>query len=377
MIVSLSSEFDAFKRLDWLPYIPSIENLLIAHLAGWHMFVPSRQVVESLLELNQLSERHKLALSVQISERLAVLHGQAATVSRRILCFPEGSMLDDEDNSLIQIPLNNFSIIDNCFKSVLLIENPDTDGAFYLHMAKTFGAAGSMKLPLSLEASHGGGHTTAARVKKLVAEPRPCLILVDGDQTYPGGPEGDTAKQVRIEFAKSAFKVHQLKITEVKAVENFVPTCLGVSCLSDRPESLKVAVALERLTQEEISIGIDMKLSMLAFLNYKKGIKVSSYRKSCQDFRDSVNRFLSYMGITWHPPADNDTSRDDEQVCFPVNKRFIEIFSDSLRDPEFSTQCETVFPMSPYFEHLQEIINEIVAFGIAAQRAPYSLSAVA
>lgn len=370
MIFALSEHFDGFDSEAWQPYLPAIENLLIAHIQGWHLFVPTRRTTRVLAVLNQLSAAHRTVLSVHIGERLATLSGQAHSVSRVIVCLPDDADLPANDNSIF-VRLRDFIELENCFKSQLIVENGDSDGKFYLSLGKLLGNRDFANVPLALDIVHGGGATTAIKVRDAMLAPRPSLIVVDGDRRFPGAREGDTARQVQKEFYAKKYSTHVLHITEVKSVENFVPPSLGSIFLEGRDSSVAMISVIEQHCGEKIP-----QESLVAkHICYKKGIKYGFYRAGSAEFKMQVADMASKIGAPLFPPENADKSRDEEVAIPGVNARFIELFLGRLEeDSSFGDMCKAKFPEGSFFAELEKILRDVVAFGTAAVRIPVELT---
>lgn len=375
MIITLNSQFDTLDKGEWMDYVPAIENLIVAHIHGWHVLVLSRSVLDTLSQVEALSLRHRTVLDVHIREKLSTLAGQAASVSRKIECCVEGACNDEGRMDIIQIPLSDFNDIENCFKSSFLVENAESDGKFYVSIAQMLLSDGQMLMPLAFDYENGGGSTTAAQARRLMERPRPLLVVVDSDRSHPDDREGDTARQVRSQFeAGPVGAAHKLIVTPVRSVENFVPPSLGAEFLLGKPESLEVCAALATLDELEADGALDPSTSALCYINLKKGIKVGAYRKGKAEFRDSVRSLSQLLGIGFDPPADNDNARDEEIAIPGVHKKFIEYFVEALERKEFSSICKDAFNSSRFSLLFGSVLNEIVAFGMSGGRIPVNIS---
>ncbi len=375
MIVSLGEEFDTISGDEWSPYIAAIENLLIAHVQGWHMLILSRSALYSLLALNTFSDRQRAVLEVYIGERLATLTGQAASVGKKIVCTREAQLTVGDSPVDIFIPLKTFDDLENCFKSVLLVENSVTDGNFYVKLAKLMSSNGQMMLPLEFEFSNGGGSTTAAQVGRLVERPRPVLVLVDSDKGHPTDREGDTARQVRAAFDDPRIKpMHKLIVIPVRSVENFIPVALGASVMVGKPASIEICAALTTLDQLEVEQGIEAVNSAITYMNMKKGIKLGSFRKGKAEFRQSVQALMALLGVHVEFPADNDNRRDDEIIVPGVHNRFLEHFLEALEGDDFGATCKDAFKASRFSSVFGAMLNEVISYGMSAGRIPVSIS---
>jgi len=375
VIITLSREFDELDPSGWLAYLPAIENLIVAHIHGWHVLVLSRGVLDTLGQVDALSLRHRTVLEVYIGEKLSTLAGQAASVSRKIECCIREANGGAERIDIIEIALTDFNDIENCFKSRFLVENSDSDGKFYVSVAQMLGSDGQMLLPLAFDYENGGGSTTAAQARRLMQRPRPLLIVVDSDRSHPDDREGDTARQVRSQFQGGPVgAAHKLIVTPVRSVENFVPPSLGADFLSGKPESLEVCAALATLDELESDGAMDPSTSALCYINLKKGIKIGAYRKGKAEFRESVRSLSQLLGIEFSPPSDNDNARDDELAIPGVHKKFIEYFVEALDRKEFSSTCKDAFKSSRFSVLFGSLLNEVVSFGMSAGRIPVDIS---
>ncbi len=377
MIVTLHQSFDDLIGDDWIQYVPAIENLITAHIQGWHILVLTRPVLMSLTALSVLSARHKTVLDVFIGEKLATLTGQAAAVTRKIVCLPSEGLVENNETDVF-LPLSNFEDLENCFRSILVVENADADGGFYVRLAQILSSCGPMALPLAFDFANGGGSTTAAEVKRLVKRARPVLVLVDSDRSHPADHEGDTARQVRSIFATAAIlPIHKLMVTSVRAVENFIPPKLGIDVLAGKPQSMEVCAALATLDQLETEQGIDAINSVISYINIKKGVKIGAFRKVSEEFKQSVNSLCHLLGISVDTPAHNYNSRDDEVIVPGIHTKFLTLFLAALEKAEFSCGCKDAFEKSRFASQFREIIDEIVSYGMSVGRIPVSIPTAA
>lgn len=375
MILTLSDEFDALVGAAWNEHIHAIENLLTAHVEGWHLLALKRGVASELSKHPALSMKHKAVLKFHIYEKAAVLQGQANSVSNKLVCCISTDAAPERDGDLL-IPLSEFSSLENCFKSVLLVENISSDGNFYMGMAEILRTRRSAGPRISLDVVNGGGTTTSEVLKRYLQCARPCLTIVDSDKGFREDKGGETARRVSDVFNSRVFSSHLLCMTDVRSIENYVPLDVAECMLGDSPAIIEKVRALSRVLEFEKQSSADMMTSVLAYINMKKGLKISSYRKGCRRFKDSVSKLCQELGVAWNPPADNDNSRDDEYFVPPIHSKYVETFNALLVSRDERIHLEGL-SAAPYWPSLSVIVEKVVAFGTAAGKLPISLSAAA
>jgi hypothetical protein len=373
VIISLGQSFDELDQAGWNKYIVGVQHLIQAHMHGWHVFVPSRRSLAQIESHPILPLQYREAFRVLIAERLASLAGYAGAVSRKIICLRD-SEDEYETDEEVGLRLSNFEDLENCFKSKLIVENVESDGIFYTLLTKELFSEGALCVPISLEIVAGGGNTTAGRVGEAVQRPRPSITIVDSDKIYPAAPEGETAQAVRAAFEGRQQVGHRLIVTGVRSLENFIPLASAPEFLEDKVQPLEFAKKLLAWQKNEHDSSIPPSSCVTGYISFKKGMKISAYRKASAEFRQAVVNLLSHLEIDVDLPANDETGRDNEILIPGICKTFANDFVRKFSSGGISGAKE-FFISFPFAEEIALIAKDITSYGAATQRVPYRLAA--
>lgn len=373
MIINIGDALDGLDEAGWNKYILSVQHLIQAHMHGWHILVPSRRAFEVIRSHPLLPPRYQEAFSVLIGERLSTLSGYANAVCRKIVCLPD-SQSEFDDGAIVGVNLRHFEDLENCFKSKLIVENVESDGKFYSLISKELSSEGSLSVPLALEIVGGGGNTTVWRVSESVERARPSITIVDGDKTHPGDQEGETAQAVRSAFAARRHSTHRLFVTTVRSLENFIPLEICPHFLASKIEPLKSAGLLAEWQKRETDSRQPADECLTGYLSFKKGMKVSSYRKSSQAFKQNIASLANYMGISIDFPANDFTGKDSEILFSGICKSFAADFILYIEESGLEG-LKGSFSEYPFKEEIRHIVEAVVAYGASLRKAPYKLAA--
>ena len=142
-----------------------------------------------------------------------------------------------------------------------------------------------------------------------------------------------------------------------------------------RLQSLEHARKLAALQDQETELGVDPERRVSGYISFKKGLKVSSYRKADHIFKIEVEKLINALGREADLPANDDPSRDKEVLVAGINPQFVELFVSSVVMSGLTPACKAAFERSPFHHKLRHILEDIIAFGAAPQKLPIALAA--
>ena len=242
----------------------ALEYIGLGRSEGKHLvFCEKMGIMKTFAECEALSQKTR-AVYFNIYNKLASKRAYYNTFVRYMRVVAEGthsgiSWRDVGNKKEIRISAN--LIDDSTFiqKTMLLCEN-ETDCRLYEKMARM--AVIGRKINISYEPRGGGGAETGKVYRVLQkGRNRLCLCIADSDQKYPGGPIGDTARNIR-KADKPSETLCELKIIDVREAENLIPTSM-FSEVSEKDQNRMSAVdfleCLEKSSNGETRKFLDLK----------------------------------------------------------------------------------------------------------------------
>jgi hypothetical protein len=197
MIFELSTAFERKgTEAAWLPYVSAVENLINAHLNGYHFFVPTRRTAEMLTGLRCFSYRQMAVLRDAILGNYSTLAARARTADRTILLIDDVERMQPARANQRVMWLRQFQDNSFCKETQLLVENAQIDGAFWRIMIKTLATHVDYAEIPPLYFGMGGGSPLADCYAQNIERSIPTFCIADSDQEYPGGPLGNTARRL-------------------------------------------------------------------------------------------------------------------------------------------------------------------------------------
>jgi hypothetical protein len=225
MIFELSSAFENKEtEAAWLPYVPAVENLINAHLNGYHFFIPTRSTAEVLAELPCFSYRQTAALRDGILSNYSTLAARARTADRTILLIDDGESIRPSRPNQKVMWLRQFQDNAFCAETQLLVENAHTDGAFLRAIIKALARDVDYAEIPTLHFGMGGGSPLADCYEQNMQRSIPTFCIADSDREYPGGPLGNTARRLYQVSGSERAPTTAAYILAVREMENFIPT---------------------------------------------------------------------------------------------------------------------------------------------------------
>lgn len=369
MLITLSPQFSLLSDSEFKTYSHPIQNLITAHAQGWHIFVPSRELIDRIIGSIVLSDTQRVVLDHYIRGKYADLSGQAQSVGCRVVAIPRDSSMSSPEPGNLDVYLDRFSNLECCLASELLVENGTRDGVLLPALAKIMGGLGTSKLPLKFRTVHGGGSSVGDELIKDAHGCPPRLGIVDSDKIHPDGGYGATAKRALDAIKEIDDPLIRLEILPCRSIENFIPNDVYRIVFQEDHDVLKHFDILDNISSEESDRGVCASRSLLHFISLKKGVKFGDVRKSNGDFKISLSKYVIECGGDASLAADNDPSCDDEIV---VNKRaskaLEKVISFMIRDEQRFVRIleDKVEKIDPHRE-FRSVLDMIVSFGLAGR----------
>jgi hypothetical protein len=270
------SLIDYFKSSDAsLQDFEALDNIISSHRKGYHYVISTRQGLESLRGLENLSVLCKRQLAM-MSHDYTTLSSIIKHVATKITVkVPHSEFRRNEKilngctNVVFEIPLNQFIIPEVLEKTVLISEHLD-DCYFYEFLGNRF--YNGMKLPtsISFQRTHGGGSDTHKVLTERIENNTIIFTIVDSDRKDPTSSLGRTSKQVEEKYEEFRLsKMVGCEILPVHEKENLVsPKIYGVIGNNIRK------AALEQLN---LLCAVDKTGKLYSFLDLKKGLHSENF----------------------------------------------------------------------------------------------------
>ena len=181
--------------------VDCLDLLLRMHHEGHHMISVAPEDIPRLVSLRPRLSRRATSALVRIQEKASEILRIRAS-ARWHLELGIGHVFDGGAHPrsggawVIRAPLHHFGRTTRALRSVLMGENL-TDVGFYIEVGYlALAARGRRGIVLHFEKVPGGGSTFASLFEHLAAEERIILAIADSDRRAPGGPPGNTWREL-------------------------------------------------------------------------------------------------------------------------------------------------------------------------------------
>lgn len=363
MIVELSTKFDDLIADGTIEtYFGAIENLILAHGFGYHVFLPSRTVLEHLITKSTTFSERQIATLGSIKNNYSDLAGLARTVEFTVLALPDGApSIKERRNQNKRLPLKYFEDSSSWHRFRLLVEHAANDGGFYRSICTTIGENLGLAGWFQFDAAHGAGGTTATEYARFCTEARPTLCIVDSDKASPVASLGGTAQRVRDLIGSESSILIEAHVLQVRSAENFVPIAICRELFAGNRGVLLNLARIERL--EDCSHNAPCDQQLIRFFDFKNGLTRSHIRKS----NSAERRFLMSM---WHVLCPEEVDFDpydadvDDVICGGVSTRLLEQFQSFTQYYRNRRKALAELGRHPFWAELAELAKQIIAYGI-------------
>jgi hypothetical protein len=173
-----------------------ISGLIQAHRSGTHLVVIDRQCASWLHENVDLSKRDKAML-----ERMAQEFTQSAGLRRKAKAYvrltadrTQDLLVQDREINIALEKLTQYRLLE---KSILLVENIETDGRLYEFLLHNHSDLHSVR-HIALDRHHGGGDDLPKVFAKLATDRRIVCAAVDSDKNCPQSANPKIGKLLRL-----------------------------------------------------------------------------------------------------------------------------------------------------------------------------------
>lgn len=371
MIFEFSSEFAEFDADDWQPYCYPLQNLLNVHKQGWHIVSPSREVCQSLVRSEILSEDLMDFFKHHIQEKISTRSGQARSSQLVVVCKPNNSDQRTDYDNQVCVPLAVYANLDNCSRSRLITENSDRDGKLLTSLCNLMSRELGSNLTLTLECVHGGGSSVSRRYNDALQVFRPALCVVDSDRDYFNGPLGGTARNLSALHNPNVLPVIQLYVLPVRELENVIPISVLYDVYFNDPhvrtkiQSLCDYILLRENGQQLVEGNV------LSFFDMKNGIT----RSKILSFPLPAKQLFYYFDVnTTGFSCDYDDYNEPEEeyvVHAGVSENLLDIYLGFLELNQFNRpQLIQKYKNMPEWTWLSELLKLIMAYGAGQPRLP-------
>lgn len=371
MIIELSERFAEFTAADWNCYHTAIENLIIAHREGSHIFSPGRAVCSSVLENCELSGTQSEVLKYHIGPKLGTILGQAQSAAAVIVCNPSDYADETSRANQIGVDLKEFAVTMNCLPSKLIVENADFDGRLLENLCSLFARRLGYLMPLKIEKVHGGGSSIGLRYRDACGSARPSICVVDGDQKFINDTFGDTANAVRILCGTELHNTVENVVLPVRELENCLPISSFLDVYVDSPEVRERVHGLHGYCKYREAQNFPLNLNAIPFTDLKNGIlrsDVASFPPHEREAFLRLDQFLSGQEIIIE---DYDDLADNTVIHSGVSENLLLRYSEFLEQKQFDkSSLIGKFERSPDWNWLSNTIKRILSFGAGAVRIP-------
>lgn len=373
MIIELSADFSEFSASDWAPYHGAIENLIVAHGQGWHLFSPARGAASSILNGCALSLTQRQIFEHRVFSRMAVLSGQAKAAHLTILANVNGREGHTSRNNQVGVPLQIFSDPRNCAPSKLITENASTDGRVLELLANLMARELGYGSPLQFELVHGGGGTTATCYGAACGSGQPALCVVDSDRKYPGAPLGETARQVELLNGSEISPATRFFTLPVRELENALPLSVWLDVYSANAEVRARVERLLRYAKRRVIERVQDERNVLDYFDFKSGLKRGDVAKIPDAARPAFVRFAQI--VSHHDRTKGDyTDKSDTTLIHPgVADAALSQFVSYLEGPVPLGRKVVAqkIQKSPLWNWLEGLLKLVLAYGVAGQKLPF------
>lgn len=369
MIIELSRGFEDLINLDaWRPYMDAVQNLIEGHRAGWHIFLPTKATLEILLEHPDLSTRQRSTLDAGVRQKYATLSGVAKDSFFSVLTIPnDQAYVADRPNQSKILRLTSFSDLESCRRSELLVENADTDGAFFILLCNAFQNSFGVSNRVNIVPRMGGGASIAQEYRRAARAVSPTLCIVDSDKNAPSDSLGSTATNIRNIRGTEMYPTVEVEILNVREIENFVPLETARDMYSGNQAIQDEIDLIKRLEYNDRHSNKDIVNLYIRYYDFKNGLKRSIIRQASAETRI----FLLDM---WKVMRPNDGDLDYTDTDLPdnitrgISENMMRIFIEYLDMPTNIREFSSKAKRSILWPELELLLGKIVAFGVAPER---------
>jgi hypothetical protein len=372
MYIDLCSSFTRLSDDEIARYHGIIENLIIAHAEGWHVFAPDRGVIRYLLPKLSLSRSQSEILLAHIMPRISTLRGSALSADFRVVVTPDNMQNLSNIDRGIRVAASRFSTVNNCRNVRLIVEDSNSDGEYMRAICNALKNVIGINAPISFEIVHGGGSRLAARFRE-EASIGWCVVCVsDSDRRVPDADLRGNPRVIHEIGRLANSPLVKAIILPVREIENMIPLMYIDHVYKNDPSIIGRVSVLRSIQETDLAIGKRGSASYLAVHDMKEGL-------TAKDFKNlpvaAIDYFESVVGIyrSGFRRQDVNSMGDGEMLIPGVSSRLINNCIDHLNSGgsmavfiEKAQECKL-------WPKVQEIVREIVFWSACARRIPVNL----
>lgn len=355
MYITFSEGFDSFTLQDWAPYQDALENLLQAHLNGWHVLVLSRAVARTLALNPNFSSRQKSVLVDDLLPRTALRFGELRAVPYSLTCVPDAAA-EQIGPSGAELHLQRFADPDASMKSRLLVEHFAYDGNVLLHFTRAVAKKNKLRAPLNIEVLHGGGGDLAANYAACLPDVRPAVCIGDSDRSFVGGPIGETARSLMQHPQINQFGTVRYEVLACRELENLLPLSFLYEVYEDDPAIQQLILRFRSFCDTQHRPTVD---SVLQFIDFKSGFTASKVRSFPPVERAKFETLVLHLkGAPLHAIA------DDETACFGISTYLARRTSTKIDEkPWLVRDLKSKFLKLPFLNLVENALLLLYSYG--------------
>ncbi|CAO3410827.1 hypothetical protein [Azospirillum largimobile] len=280
----------------------AIANLIRAHTNGYHILLPSRGFIKTLISSGMFGTLDIITLK-RIEENHANYAGLADAVKFTVLVMPDGMSCDTKEriNQEKRLPISYFSVACRTEPSMILVENADSDGEFFKLLANCLASELGYSTIPSLATEGGGGGMIGSVYRRVTATGRAVYCIVDSDKKCPSDPVGPTAQGLKNVIRSLTHRpndysrLSEWDILDVHEAENYVPLPIVEDLFTGDDQHLSALEFNKRAFRKDIE-NKDNFLTLTRFIDRKEGITVEKIKKHSEDRKSFYKETLSSLG---------------------------------------------------------------------------------
>ena len=361
MLIRLSSAFDRMDYDNLEPFAGIIENLIYCHRQGNHVFFPGQRVLEWIIDQHNIFSQSQRSSALEIKESAPFYQGIIKDAAFVVLIVPAGApLVAERENDFALLHINRFSNSTVLERGKILVENAETDGAFFRALCECLArSAGFARVP-SIEFMHGGGSTIGPEYERVANGNRPVVCIVDSDRCSPKAPLGDTAEAIRKIQGTEVNPLATSWVLDVREAENFIPLEVTRDLYLNNPHVQNVITKLECFkTHDEKSKSEDR---FIRWFDMKNGFRRSYFKQpKCAGSQNYLREMWSILD-PHEKDFDIDTASGSDIICGGISANLLEAFAQHAKIPRNRVRIHAEMRRGGFYGELSELVAFLLAF---------------
>ncbi|GJE53682.1 hypothetical protein [Methylobacterium thuringiense] len=349
MIIHLDIDLSSLDP-DSATFQDTLSELIRSHRRGNHLLIIRRQLVNDLLGLGILGAADR-AMLTQIASDYAQSGDLLRSSEKYVRVVSQIDENIRETGRAIEINFSSIARKNLLDKSVLLVEDTVSDGAFYTWVINNI--VDVYNIPkVSFTVQHGGGERTAAVLKKEIEDGRIICTIVDTDKYAPSERVAKKTDQLNKIIKDENWPFAKVFSFFCREVENMVPVEVirFLPCSVERKFELSILLNLQTNIESKNIIP-----RLWHYLDIKNGID----HQQLSDIKDESDK-------SWLVQKIKDAGLNDQS--FEVRGFGTHVIPQLMSDNAALNELRSIIRSSPWTCFFGEAIAKFAWMGVCPRR---------